>query len=111
MHQECTPPADLAILASKMQTLHNDVSDIKGTLKDLTSAINKLALVEERLANTNAAQERAFKAIASMEKRLDEIDKVIATTTHTTIWVDRSIMALVGAAVMFIWEKVTKGHL
>jgi uncharacterized protein YoxC len=100
--------ADITILSSRLQTLHNDVSDIKGTLKDLTNAITKLALVEERITNAVAAQERAFKAIDKISERLELVEAAQAANSHTTIWVDRAVMTIVGAAIMFIWEKVTK---
>ena len=61
-------PSDVNLLAARIHSLHSDVNDIKGTLRDLTNAITKLALVEERLTNTMAAQERAFKAIANIEQ-------------------------------------------
>lgn len=109
MHQECANPSDLTLLSARIHTLHGDVSEIKDTLKDLTTAINKLAIVEERLANTNAAQERAFKSIAIMEKRLDALEKLAVSNTQTAVWVDRGIMAIVGAALMFVWDKITKG--
>src|SRR5574343_931372 len=105
MHQDYSNPSDITLLSARMQTLHGDVSEIKDTLKDLTTAIHKLAIVEERLANTNAAQERAFKAISIMEKRLDTLEKLAVSNTQTAVWVDRGIMAIVGAALMFVWDK------
>jgi len=100
---------NIDLLSARIHTLHEDVSEIKGTLQNLTTAITKLALVEERLANTTAAQERAFKAISRMEERLCALERKIPLTDNTTKWVDRGITALVAAAAMFIWDKVTKG--
>ena len=100
---------DLNLLSVRLQSLHEDVGDIKGTLQNLTAAITKLALVEERLSVTMAAQERAFKAISNVENRIAALESKVPVTDNTMKWVDRGITAIVAAAVMFVWEKVTKG--
>lgn len=107
MHQDC--PSDITVLSARIQTLHTDVSDIKGTLKDLTSAINKLALVEERISNAVAAQERTFKAIEKMEERIEKLEKLQVMSDNTNKWVDRGIVAALAAVATFIWERVRNG--
>jgi prefoldin subunit 5 len=108
MHQDC-PTGDVSLLSVRLQTLHTDVSDIKGTLKDLTQAINKLALVEERITNAVAAQERSFKAIERLEERIDTLERAQVTTDNTNKWIDRSIVAGLAALATFIWERVRNG--
>lgn len=108
MHQDC-PTGDVSLLSVRLQTLHTDVSDIKGTLKDLTQAINKLALVEERITNAVAAQERSFKAIEKLEERIDTLERAQVTTDNTNKWIDRSIVAGLAALATFIWERVRNG--
>lgn len=100
---------NIDLLSARIHTLHEDVSEIKGTLQNLTTAITKLALVEERLANTTAAQERAFGAISKIENRLSALEFKVPVTDNAMKWVDRGVTALVAAAAMFIWDKVTKG--
>lgn len=107
MHQEC--PSDITVLSTRIQTLHSDVADIKGTLKDLTSAINKLALVEERISNAVAAQERSFKAIEKLESRIDALEMKTVTADSTNKWLDRGLVAVLGAFFAFIWERVRNG--
>lgn len=108
MHQDI-PTTDVALLSAKLQTLHTDVSDIKGSLKDLAVAINKLALVEERLSNATAAQERSFKALEKLEERIDELEKKTINTDNTSKWIDRGLIAALGAFFAFIWERVRNG--
>lgn len=107
MHQDC--PSDITVLSARIQTLHTDVSDIKGTLKDLTQAINKLALVEERISNAVAAQERTFKALEKMEERIEKLEKLQVMSDNTNKWVDRGIVAALAAVATFIWERVRNG--
>ena len=107
MHQEC--PSDITVLSTRIQTLHTDVSDIKGTLKDLTTAINKLALVEERISNAAAAQERTFKTIEKMEDRLEALEKAQVIDDNTSKWIDRGVVAFVGAFAAYLWERIRNG--
>ena len=96
---------ELATLANRLQSLHTDVSDIKGALKDLTVAINKLAIIEERQSTITASIERAFTAIAKVEDRLSSIEKDIPNNHRIGAWVDRAVFALLGIAVMFIFDQ------
>ena len=74
MHQDCsTPTSDVTLLSAKLQTLHTDVADIKGSIKELTSAINKLALVEERISNAVATAETELTPLERLEKQLAEL--------------------------------------
>ena len=108
MHQDI-PTTDVTLLSAKLQTLHTDVSDIKGSLKDLAAAINKLALVEERLSNATAAQERSFKALEKLEERIDILEKAQALDESQSKWLDRGVVALLGAAATYIWERIKNG--
>lgn len=96
---------EITNLTNRLQSLHDDVSDIKSALSELTRAINKLAVIEERQAVTSASIERAFAAIAKVEARLLELEKVAPENHRIGAWVDRFVMAVVGAAIMMIWDK------
>lgn len=111
MHQydSSSQSADVNMLSARLQTLHTDVSDIKGTLKDLTQAINKLALVEERISNAVSAQERTFKALEKLEARIDALELKTVTSDSTNRWLDRGLVAVLGAFFAFIWERVRNG--
>lgn len=109
MHQDCSSNNDVNLLSAKLHTLHNDVADIKGSIKDLTSAINKLALVEERISNAVAAQERTFKALEKMEERVEQLEKSQVMSENTNKWIDRGIVAALAAVATFIWERVRNG--
>jgi ribosomal 50S subunit-associated protein YjgA (DUF615 family) len=99
---------ELNELASKLMSLHEDVFEIKGALKDLTSAITKLALIEERQSVTNAALERAFVAISRVEDRLSELERIQPMNNQSRIWVERFVLAVAGAALMFIWDSLKR---
>jgi uncharacterized protein YecA (UPF0149 family) len=95
-------------MASKLMSLHDDVYEIKSALKDLTSAITKLALIEERQTVTNTALERAFVAISRVETRLFELERAAPMNNQSRMWVERFILALAGAALAFIWDTIKR---
>jgi len=95
-------------LSSKLISLHEDVSEIKTAIKDLTFAITKLALIEERQMVTNSSLERAFAAISHVESRLFDLEKLAPINNQSRIWVERFILALAGAALAFIWDQVQR---
>lgn len=99
---------ELNELASKLLSLHEDVSEIKGALKDLTSAITKLALIEERQTVTNASLERAFVAISRVEDRLTELERIAPINNQARVWVERFVIAVASATLFFIWDQVKK---
>lgn len=98
------------VLSVKLETVHNDVQEIKKALNRLSDAITKLALVEQQQNQLTAALERAFKAIGKLEdnvsKDLEDLDTRVSTIersqpylTETSKWVDRGLVALAGASV------------
>ena len=94
------------VLTVKIDMLHSDVVDMKIAVNELSKAITKLALVEERQAQTADAMERAFKAIGKIEDRLSALELAAPKTKETNAWVDRFILALVMAVAGFIGTKL-----
>lgn len=99
---------EMATLSARLETLHSDVSDIKSALKDLTTAITKLALIEERVAITANALERAFKTIGKIEERVTALELKVPLNERSNAWLDRMVMTIVGAALALVWDQVTK---
>jgi hypothetical protein len=94
------------VLTVKIDMLHSDVVDMKTALNELSKAITKLALVEERQAQTADALERAFKAIGKIEDRLSALELAAPKAKETNAWVDRFILALIVAVMGFIGTKL-----
>lgn len=94
------------VLTVKIDMLHSDVVDMKIAVNELSKAITKLALVEERQSQTADAMERAFKAIGKIEDRLSALELAAPKTKETNAWVDRFILALVMAVAGFIGTKL-----
>lgn len=63
----------IELVATRLDSLHKDVGEIKQSVDKLSDAVVKLALVEERVATSQATLQRAFNAI---EKTMAEIEKL-----------------------------------
>lgn len=64
----------LAVLEHKITSMHSDMGEVRNVLKELTAAINRLALVEERQSQLSLTLERAFKVLDRIEERA-EVDR------------------------------------
>jgi chromosome segregation ATPase len=96
---------DTTVLNLQLKTLHEEVSEMKSVLKDLATAITKLALIEERQANAAAALERAFGALERVESRVSALEKEVPANKRVSVWVDRAIWAGMGLLVMTVMKK------
>lgn len=94
------------VLAVKLDMLHDDVIEMKTALNELSKAITKLALVEERQAKTAEALERAFKAISKIEDRISALEQAAPKTKETSTWVDRFILGIVVMVMGFAGTKL-----
>ena len=102
-----------SVLTIKLEALHGDVAEVKTALNKLSEAITKLALVEERQAQTADALERAFKAIGKIEDRLSSLEQSQAAArpqyTEVAKWIDRGLVALAGAGAVMIAKAAGLG--
>ena len=57
------------VLATKIEGLAQDMSEMKHGITKMADALTKLAIVEERQTQTILAQERAFEALERVEER------------------------------------------
>jgi predicted phage tail protein len=60
----------MEVLATKIEGLAQDMSEMKHGIAKMADALTKLAIVEERQTQTILAQERAFMALERVEERL-----------------------------------------
>jgi len=93
------------LLSHKLQVLHEDVGEMKSVLKDLTAAITKLALIEERQTQAAAAQERAFQALERVEQRVSSLEAYVPANKRVNVWLDRFLWGAIGLLLMFIAKK------
>ena len=60
----------MEVLATKIEGLAQDMSEMKHGIAKMADALTKLAIIDERQTQTILAQERAFMALERVEERL-----------------------------------------
>ena len=107
------PDSDINVVITRLGLLSDDVGELKETLRQIASAVTRLALVEERQMQTNEALSRAFKQIdkvelklTGIEQRLGSLERMQPQQQQTSAWVTTMLWATAGAAVMFVAKKV-----
>ena len=107
------PDSDINVVITRLGLLSDDVGELKETLRQIATAVTRLALVEERQSQTNEALSRAFKQIDKVELKITSIDQRIGALERmqpqqqqTSAWVTTMLWATAGAAVMFVAKKV-----
>ena len=106
------PESDINVVITRLGLLSEDVGELKETLRQIATAVTRLALVEERQMQTNEALSRAFKQIdkldmklTSIEQRLGTLERMQPLQQQTNGWVMTSVWIAAGAAVMFVAKK------
>ena len=107
------PDSDINVVITRLGLLSEDVGELKETLRQIASAVTRLALVEERQMQTNEALSRAFKQIdkfdlklTTVEQRIGALERMQPQQQQTSAWVTTMLWAAAGAAVMFVAKKV-----
>ena len=106
------PEFDINVVITRLGLLSEDVRELKETLRQIASAVTRLALVEERQMQTNEALSRAFKQIdkldlklTGIEQRIGSLERMQPLQQQTNGWVMTSVWIAAGAAVMFVAKK------
>ena len=96
----------LAVLSTRVEAMHSGMTDMRTAIKDLASAVSKLALVEERQIQLGNGQERIFKAIEKLESRVLTLEVAAPASKQTNEWVVRAMWAVAAATAMFAAKKL-----
>jgi len=92
-------------MSIKLDAMAEDVSEMKSAMKQLAASINRLTLVEERVAHTNTAVERAFANAEKLQARVAVLEQSQVTSKQTSEWVGKAMWAAAAAAAVFVAKK------
>ena len=125
----------MQVLATKIEGLAQDMSEMKHGIAKMADALTKLAIVEERQTQTILAQERAFKALERVEERqrqhelqcrdqdkevrqliadsnerlsirVSELEKAEPMQAQTSKWVTAAVWGAAGLAALLIAKQL-----
>lgn len=89
----------ISTIAAKLDNLQGDMSEMKASIRELATAVARLALVEERQSNANEALTRAFKELDRHDRRLNVIEQAQPLQKHSSNIVQNAV-AMILAAVL-----------
>ena len=112
------------VISQKLMGLETTMSEMRQILRELTTAVTRLAVVEERQVQATQATERAFREIEkngancdfhhtamiaenkTLSSRISALELQAPTTKQTNTWVVGFIVALATTALLFVASKV-----
>lgn len=107
--------AALAVLTHRVEAMHDDFGEMRGVLKDLTEAITKLALVEERQTQAAQAQDRTARLLEKLESRIERVEGRVAalersepTQKQASKWVFAMVWGAAGLFGVLLLEIIKK---
>ncbi len=101
--------SDNGVLTEQVRSMRDDIGEIKGAMAKVAEALERLARLEERHANTAVALERAFKFLSDISKRVTTLEQAQPVQTLTSGWIIHLVSAGGGAIAMYIFNKALGG--
>lgn len=95
-----------AVLSQKVESIHQDFTEMRLVLRELTNAINKLTLIEERQSKFAEAQEKVNDSIHELHERVHQLEIGNVNNDRIRAWVDRGVLAGIGIILLFVAKQV-----
>lgn len=93
-------------LTHHIQRIREGQDEMKQSMQKMADAVSRLALVEERQANTGTALERIGATLAKLDERLRVLEIAEPMQAKSANWVERSMWAAAGFGLMTLLGKV-----
>ena len=93
---------EIALLTNKVESLHEDMSEMKTVMRDIANALTKLAIIDERQEKMSETQGRIFKLLDNHGERINELEKDDRRQSLAVNWVFGATWAAAGAFGMIV---------
>jgi len=93
---------EIALLTNKVESLHEDMSEMKVVMRDIANALTKLAIIDERQEKMSETQGRIFKLLDNHGERINELEKDDRRQSLAVNWVFGATWAAAGAFGMIV---------
>ena len=112
------------LISHKLESLLSDTNSMRSVLRELTTAVTKLALIEERQTQANVDLNRAFREIDKcnsghdarhtlevadyklLQQRIAALEQQTPISKQTSAWVANAVVGAVGLVLLFVASKV-----
>lgn len=101
-----TPEPSLGAIEAKINMLHGDVTDVKLALRDMASAITRLAILDERQVTAGEALGRAFKMLEEIESRVSVLERQDVANKQISAWLHSAIGAAGAIVITVVLKKL-----
>lgn len=95
----------VALLTVGLKDMHEDISEMKATIKELAAVIIKLALVEERQERSMHTQKHILNLLDKITDRITALEMARPDNERTSRWLERGLWALVVSVGIYIGKK------
>ena len=95
----------VAILSAGLKALHEDLGEMKSTIKELAAVVIKLALVEERQERSLHTQKHMLGLIDKISERLTVLEMARPESERMSRWFERGLWSISAAVFIFIGKK------
>ena len=93
---------EIALLTNKVESLHEDMSEMKTVMRDIANALTRLAIIDERQEKMSETQGRIFKLLDNHGERITELEKDDRRQSLAVNWVFGATWAAAGAFGMIV---------
>jgi hypothetical protein len=93
---------EIALLTNKVESLHEDMSEMKVVMRDIANALTKLAIIDERQEKMSETQGRIFRVLDNHAERINELEKDDRRQSLAVNWVFGATWAAAGAFGMVV---------
>jgi hypothetical protein len=96
---------NISLLTYRVERMHEDFASMKTVLKELTTAITLLSVVEQRQLHMGDSLRRSFEVQEKLESRVSKLEVLQPSNQRVAGWVDRAMWAAAASSVLFIATK------
>lgn len=94
-------------MQAEIGSIRQSLAEVKNTMSKMADALERLARLEERHANTASALDRAFTALTRLEARIEAIERQQPVQKLTSDWVINLVWAVVGTGATLLVKHFT----
>lgn len=101
--------ATIQVIAEKINSLHADVGELRGNMKEMAGALIKLTQIEvnqmytnQNYERLNANLEKSSLKYETLEKRVDDLEKEQPMTKQVTGWVMKAAWGIMAASAAYV---------
>lgn len=92
-------------LTHHIQRIREDQHAMRAAIENMSEAVTRLALVEERQSAASTAIERLVQSIEKLDERLRRLEVAEPMQAKASEWVQSAVWAAAAAAVVFVAGK------